>query len=126
AYGLGTECLRRAQEMGGPHHIPRPTGSEAKTPLHCYPYPIVYQMFYGMRDVLGPLALTRRTPGPPFQYSPLRSPARRLVEARPGRDPESPRPAAPELQAARRRRIDFSATSCATDAPGRPGKTRCF
>jgi hypothetical protein len=84
AYGLGAECLRRAKDLGGPNHIRRQTDAEAKTPFDCYHYRIVYQMFYGMRDVLAPLAGMRRTAVLPFQYRRLGSAQRVLVEACPG------------------------------------------
>jgi hypothetical protein len=83
AYGLGVECLRRALALGGPGHIRRLTDREAKSPFDCYHYRIIYQTFYGMRDVLGPL---RRNPGTailPFQYRRLPRARRALVEACP-------------------------------------------
>jgi hypothetical protein len=83
AYGLGLECVRRAQARGGPMHIRRLTDSEAKTPFDCYHYRIIYQTFYGMRDVLGPLRLLRRTAILPFHYRRLASARRVLVEACP-------------------------------------------
>jgi hypothetical protein len=43
AYGLGVECLRRAEELGGPRHIRRLTDAEARTPFDCYHYRIIYQ-----------------------------------------------------------------------------------
>ena len=55
AYGVGLECLRRAKALGGPNHIRRLTDHEARAPFDCYHYRIIYQTFYGMRDVLGPL-----------------------------------------------------------------------
>jgi hypothetical protein len=83
AYGAGVECLRRAQALGGPMHIRRLTDAEAKAPFDCYHYRIIYQTFYGMRDVLGPLRLLRHTAILPFQYGRLRSARRVLVEACP-------------------------------------------
>jgi hypothetical protein len=84
AYGLGVECLRRAQRLGGPNHIRRQTDGEAKAPFDCYHYRIIYQTFYGMRDVLGPLSAVRRTAVLPFQYHRLATAERVLVEACPG------------------------------------------
>jgi hypothetical protein len=84
AYGLGVECLRRAKALGGPNHIRRQTDSEAKTPFDCYHYRIIYQTFYGMRDLLGPVSAMRDTAVLPFQYRKLRSAWRVLVEACPG------------------------------------------
>jgi hypothetical protein len=83
AYGAGLECLRRARALGGPLHIRRLTDAEAKTPFDCYHYRIIYQTFYGMRDVLGPLARTRGTAILPFHYRRLASARRVLVEACP-------------------------------------------
>ena len=61
AYGVGLECLRRAKALGGPNHIRRLTDSEEKAPFNPYHYRIIYQNFYSMRDVLGPLRCRRRT-----------------------------------------------------------------
>jgi hypothetical protein len=83
AYGVGEECLRRAKALGGPNHIRRLTDTEAKAPFDCYHYRIIYQTFYGMRDVLGPLAARRRTAILPFQYRRLGRARRVLVEACP-------------------------------------------
>ena len=64
-------------------HIRRLTDAEATAPFDCYHYRIIYQTFFGMRDVLGPLRLVRHTAILPFQYRRL-APARRvLVEACP-------------------------------------------
>ena len=83
AYGVGEECLRRARALGGPMHVRRLTDHEAKTPFDCYHYRIIYQTFYGMRDVLGRLHRLRRTAIVPFQYRRLASARRVLVEACP-------------------------------------------
>jgi hypothetical protein len=83
AYGAGLECLRRARALGGPMHIRRLTDAEAKAPFDCYHYRIIYQTFYGMRDVLGPLRQVRRTAILPFQYRRLAAARRVLVEACP-------------------------------------------
>ena len=55
AYGAGVACLRRAQAQGHKGHIRRLTDIEAKAPWDTYAYRLIYQTFYGMRDVLGPL-----------------------------------------------------------------------
>ncbi|MBV9852222.1 MAG: DUF429 domain-containing protein [Armatimonadetes bacterium] len=55
AYGVGVDCLRRAQAQGHKGHIRRLTDIEMKAPWDTYAYRIIYQTFYGMRDVLGPL-----------------------------------------------------------------------
>jgi hypothetical protein len=83
AYGLGLECLRRAKALGGPNHIRRLTDLEARAPFDCYHYRIIYQTFFGMRDVLGPLRSVRGTAILPFQYRRLRTARRVLVEACP-------------------------------------------
>ena len=73
AYGAGLECLRRAKGLGGPNHIRRLTDIEARAPFDAYHYRIIYQTFYGMRDVLGPVRLLGRTAILPFQYRRLRA-----------------------------------------------------
>jgi hypothetical protein len=83
AYGVGLECLARAKKLGGPMHIRRDTDVEAKAPFDCYHYRIIYQFFYGLRDVLGPLWRTRGTAVLPFQYRRLATARRVLVEACP-------------------------------------------
>jgi hypothetical protein len=83
AYGAGLECLRRAKALGGPNHIRRLTDREEKAPFDCYHYRIIYQTFYGMRDVLGPLGKVRGTAILPFQYRRLASARRVLTEACP-------------------------------------------
>jgi hypothetical protein len=83
AYGVGEECLRRAKRLGGPNHIRRLTDREARAPFDCYHYRIIYQTFYGMRDVLGPLRRDRGTAVLPFQYARLGQARRVLVEACP-------------------------------------------
>jgi hypothetical protein len=82
-YGVGLECLRRAKALGGPHHIRRLTDAEEKAPFDPYHYRIIYQTFYGMRDVLGPLRRHRRTAILPFHYRRLAAARRALVEACP-------------------------------------------
>jgi Protein of unknown function (DUF429) len=82
-YGVGLECLRRARARGGPDHIRRLTDTEEKAPFDPYHYRIIYQTFYGMRDVLGPLRRHRRTAILPFHYRRLAAARRVLVEACP-------------------------------------------
>jgi hypothetical protein len=82
-YGVGLECLRRAKALGGPNHIRRLTDIEAKAPFDPYHYRIIYQTFYGMRDVLGSLWRRKHTAILPFQYRRLASAKRVLVEACP-------------------------------------------
>jgi hypothetical protein len=83
AYGLGLECLARARRLGGPIHIRRQTDVEARAPFDCYHYRIIYQTFFGMRDVLGPLLRRPRTAILPFHYRRLPTARRVLVEACP-------------------------------------------
>jgi Protein of unknown function (DUF429) len=82
-YGVGLECLRRAKVLGGPNHIRRLTDMEEKAPFDPYHYRIIYQTFYGMRDVLGPLRRHRRTAILPFHYRRLAAARRVIVEACP-------------------------------------------
>ena len=82
-YGVGLECIRRARALGGPMHIRRLTDIEEKAPFDPYHYRIIYQTFYGMRDVLGPLLRSRGTAILPFQYRRLSSARRVIVEACP-------------------------------------------
>ena len=83
AYAAGLDCLRRARTLGGPLHIRRLTDHEAKAPFDAYHYRIIFQTFHGVRDVLGPLRLTRHTAILPFQYRRLATARRVLVEACP-------------------------------------------
>jgi hypothetical protein len=83
AYGVGEECLRRAKALGGPNHIRRLTDDEAKATFDCYHSRIIYQTFYGMRDVLGMLWRDRGLAILPFQYRRLAGARRVLVEACP-------------------------------------------
>lgn len=92
AYGAGVECLRRAQALGGPGHIRRLTDIETKAPWDTYAYRIIYQTFYGMRDVLGPLRVGENkaaygagggTAVLPFDYGCLPNARRVVVEACP-------------------------------------------
>ncbi len=72
AYGLGLECVRRARALGGPMHVRRRTDGEARAPFDPYHYRIIYQTFYGVRDVATPLAADAGTAVLPFQYAKLR------------------------------------------------------
>jgi hypothetical protein len=83
AYQVGLDCLDRARALGGPLHIRRQTDVEARAPFDCYHYRIIYQFFYGVRDVLGPLWHARRTAILPFQYRKLHGADRVVVEACP-------------------------------------------
>lgn len=83
AHSFGLECLNRAKALGGPNHIRRLTDIEARTPFDTYHYRIIYQTFYGMRDVLDPLRRKKGTAILPFQYQRLPSAGRVVVEACP-------------------------------------------
>jgi hypothetical protein len=84
AYAAGLECVRRARRLGGPLHIRRACDTEVKTPFDCYHYRIIYQTFYGMRDVIGPLRGDPATAVLPFQYRRLPAARRVLLESCPG------------------------------------------
>ncbi|MGL4555063.1 MAG: DUF429 domain-containing protein [Gemmataceae bacterium] len=85
AYGVGLECLRRAVERGGPTHVRRLTELEERAPLDSYHYRLIYQTFFGMRDVLGPLRADPATAILPFHYRRLPRARRVVVEALPAR-----------------------------------------
>lgn len=82
-YGVGLECVRRAEALGRERHIRRLTDIEEKAPFDPYHYRIIYQTFYGMRDVLGALRRRRGTAILPFQYRRLPRARRVVVEACP-------------------------------------------
>jgi hypothetical protein len=83
AYALGVEFTRRCYRLLGRLHVRRRTDTETKAPFDCYHYRIIYQTFYGMRDVLGPLARSRGTAVLPFQYGRLARARRVVTEACP-------------------------------------------
>lgn len=83
AYGLGLECLARAKARGGPAHIRRRTDVYHAAPFDPYHYRIIYQTFYGIRDILGPLSRVRRTAVLPFHHRRLPTAERVAVEACP-------------------------------------------
>jgi hypothetical protein len=82
-YGVGLECIARAERQGREKHIRRLTDIEERAPFDPYHYRIIYQTFYGMRDVLKPLRRGRETAILPFQYRRLDAARRVLVEACP-------------------------------------------
>jgi hypothetical protein len=65
-------------------HVRRTTDTEAKTPFDCYHYRIIYQTFFGMRDVLGPLSRARRVAVLPFHYAKLAAARSVVMECCPG------------------------------------------
>ena len=83
AYGLGLELVRRTEELCGRKHLRRLTDLEYRVPHDPYHYRVIYQTFFGMRDVL---ALLLRTPGTavlPFRYRCLPTASRVVVEVCP-------------------------------------------
>ena len=65
-------------------HVRRTSDDESRTPFDPYHYRIIYQTFFGMRDVLAPLAASRGAAVLPFQYRRLPTARRVLVESCPG------------------------------------------
>ncbi|MDB5311626.1 MAG: hypothetical protein JWO38_5828 [Gemmataceae bacterium] len=84
AYACGVECIRRARRVGDKMHIRRTTDLDAKAPFDSYHYRIIYQTFYGMRDVVNPLRQMPGTAVLPFQYRKLPRARRVVVECCPG------------------------------------------
>ena len=84
AYACGLECVRRAVERFQRKHIRRTTDGEAKAPFDAFHYRMIYQTFYGMRDVIGPLRQSPGTAVLPFQYRKLPRARRVVVECCPG------------------------------------------
>ncbi len=83
AYGLGLELVRRAEEGFGRKHLRRLTDLEHRAPHDPYHYRVIYQTFFGMRDVLDPLLLVPGTAVLPFRYRCLPEARRVIVEACP-------------------------------------------
>jgi hypothetical protein len=84
AYACGLECVRRAVAGFQRKHLRRATDTEAKAPFDAFHYRMIYQTFYGMRDVIGPLRLSPGTAVLPFQYRKLPRARRVVVECCPG------------------------------------------
>jgi len=84
AYACGLECIRRARLIGDRMHLRRTTEDDARAPFDSYHYRMIYQTFYGMRDVIDPLRRTSRTAVLPFQYRKLPRARRVVVECCPG------------------------------------------
>ena len=83
AYECGVACVHRALAGGHAMHVRRATDRHHRTPFDSYHYRIIYQTFYGMRDVLGPL---KRVPGVcvlPFDRPRLAGAAAAVVESCP-------------------------------------------
>jgi hypothetical protein len=83
AYACGLECVRRATRRFQRLHIRRATDLEARAPFDAFHYRMIYQTFFGMRDVVGPLRRVPKTAVLPFQYRKLPTAARVLVECCP-------------------------------------------
>jgi hypothetical protein len=88
AYACGLECLARTKRLGpGPLrtalHCRRLTDEDAKAPFDAFHYRMVYQTFFGLRDVVQPLANTPGTAVLPFQYRKLPRAKRVAVECCP-------------------------------------------
>ena len=84
AYGCGLECVRRSIAALGRMHVRRASDTEARTPFDPFHYRVIYQTFFGMRDVVNPLRRTVGTAVLPFQYRKLRAAKRVVVECCPG------------------------------------------
>ena len=83
AYALGLELVRRTEEAYGRKHLRRLTDVEHRAPHDPYHYRVIYQTFFGLRDVLGPLLRTPGTAVLPFRYPCLPAARRVVVEACP-------------------------------------------
>lgn len=88
AYACGMECIRRTKRMPKSDlrtrlHCRRQTDREARAPFDAFHYRMIYQTFFGMRDVVKPLAAAPRTAVLPFQYAKLPAARRALVESCP-------------------------------------------
>jgi hypothetical protein len=85
-WAAGVACLDRAKALGREGHIRRLTDRENRCPFDSYHYRIIYQTFFGMRDVLAPLLLGPAACGTavlPFRYTALPGARRVVVEACP-------------------------------------------
>lgn len=88
AYACGLECIARTKRMSAALHrtalhCRRQSDLEAKAPFDAFHYRMIYQTFYGMRDVVRPLAATPGTAVLPFQYRKLAQAKRVVVECCP-------------------------------------------
>lgn len=87
-YECGLECIRRTKRMPKSElrtrlHCRRQTDRETRAPFDAFHYRMIYQTFFGMRDVVRPLAAAPRTAVLPFQYAKLPTAHRALVESCP-------------------------------------------
>ncbi|QDT37792.1 DUF429 domain-containing protein [Stratiformator vulcanicus] len=83
ARAFGLDCVARSRAYNGSLHIRRDTDRETATPFDCYHYRIIYQTYFGIRNVLRPLAGLLQTAILPFQYHKLQNAERVVVEACP-------------------------------------------
>ena len=88
AYECGMECIRRTKALTAALHrtalhCRRLSDVEAKAPFDAFHYRMIYQTFFGMRDVVRPLAETPRTAVLPFQYRKVPQAKRVVVECCP-------------------------------------------
>lgn len=83
AYAWGLELIRRAEALGLGKHVRRESDRVNRTPFDPYHYRIVYQAFYGSRDVLLKLRADPRTCVLPFDYARAGRAERVVVEACP-------------------------------------------
>jgi hypothetical protein len=88
AYRCGMACVARTRRMPpGPLrtalHCRRQTDRDAKAPFDAFHYRMIYQTFFGLRDVVCPLANTPGTAVLPFQYRKLPRAKRVAVECCP-------------------------------------------
>jgi hypothetical protein len=83
ALTFGRTCRQRALASGQPGLLLRQTERENHTPLAAYHYRLVYQTFFGIREILAPLREDPATAIVPFQYDRVPTARRVLVEALP-------------------------------------------
>lgn len=88
AYACGLECVARARQLDVAHHrtamhCRRVTDVEAKAPFDTFHYRIIFQTFFGMRDVIDPLRRSKGTAVLPFQYRRLPAADRVVMECCP-------------------------------------------
>jgi hypothetical protein len=88
AYRCGMECIARTKRLpAGPLrsalHCRRQTDLDVKAPFDAFHYRMVYQTFFGLRDVVQPLSATPGTAVLPFQYRKLPRARRVAVECCP-------------------------------------------
>jgi hypothetical protein len=88
AYRCGVDCIARTKRLpAGPLrtalHCRRQTDLDAKAPFAAFHYRMVYQTFFGLRDLVQPLAGTPGTAILPFQYRKLARAKRVAVECCP-------------------------------------------